>query len=188
MSNLHKMFKSHIKSMRYVFRDGKVAEFVGGRFHTDDEKHIAELMEEIGQEGLGKSKNPSIYVDVNEKEVDPLLLTPEAQLRAKIRAELIAEMQAATNPENNMGSSASNFASSINNTQKLVEGEISGDGAVITELKQVLAGQNTVVQAPAEITQTPVAATQQNPANLVEALKAKLAQQVASEVKAEQQE
>lgn len=160
MAGLHKVFKSHIKSMRYVFKDGRIAEFVGGMFHTADEKQIEELTAEVGTPGKGYSKNPSIYIDTEETEVDPTLLTPEAQLRAKIRAEVLAEMKAATNPENNMGTSSAVFADSINNTVKQEVGQVSGDGAVLTELKK--------------IEQTPVVATQQDPKAMLESLKAKM--------------
>lgn len=97
--SIAKVFKSAIPSVNYIFGNGKPAIFVNGKFATTIESEIAELENEIR---LG---HPHIYIDENEKEIDSSAIDPISSLRAQIEKEIMDKMAAATNPENDMGTS-----------------------------------------------------------------------------------
>lgn len=121
---MHKAFKSVTPFMQYAFKDGTMAVFVNNLYHTDDINKINELMEEIGDIGLGKSRNPVLYIDENEQEVDPEALTPAAILEKQIRAKILAEMAAASDITNDRGTTDnSGFSASIGNTQSAAQQE-----------------------------------------------------------------
>lgn len=80
------LFKSRIASSNYLYKNGKAASFVNGRYMTDQPAEIDELMEEI------KAGNPFIYIDENEKEVDSDVKDPLSALKDKLRAEMMAEL------------------------------------------------------------------------------------------------
>jgi hypothetical protein len=92
-----RVFKAHLPSVNYIFRNGKPAIFVNGRYATDMPSEIQELEEEIG---FG---HPHLYIDADEKEVDSAQVDPIAALTDRIRAKLIAEMAVATDMSNDMG-------------------------------------------------------------------------------------
>lgn len=85
------LFKCSIQACQYYFKDGSRADFVGGRYATDDKAKIAELQAEI------EAKHPNIYTDAKELTSAAVIQDPIAHLRAKIRAEVEAEMLA--NPQ-----------------------------------------------------------------------------------------
>lgn len=91
------VFKATLPSINYIFRNGKPAIFVQGKYSTSVEAEIDELKDEIAK------GHPHIYVDPEEAEIDSSLVDPLSALRAKIEAEIRAKMAAATNPENDMG-------------------------------------------------------------------------------------
>lgn len=64
---IKKVYKSGQANMTFITRSGKSIVFFDHRHITDDEKDIGELDEEI------KSRNPYIYVDPEEKEIDTTL-------------------------------------------------------------------------------------------------------------------
>ena len=97
--SIAKVFKATLPSINYIFRNGKPAIFVHGKFATAIESEIAELNEEIA------AGHPHIFVDPNEAEIDSNALSPIEALTAQIRAQLVAEMAAATDPANDMGTS-----------------------------------------------------------------------------------
>lgn len=94
------VFRTHLASSQYVFKDGRVAHFIKrvaskpAEFLTDVESHIKELHEEI------TDGHPHIFTPENEAEktVDTEY-DPVAALRNKIRdeerAKLVAEMNVA---------------------------------------------------------------------------------------------
>jgi hypothetical protein len=84
--------------MNYIFKNGKPATFVSGRFITDIPSEIAELDEEVA------AKHPFIFIDPAEKEIDSEKLDPMAGLRERIIAEYLARQAEVTNPTNDMGS------------------------------------------------------------------------------------
>lgn len=85
---IQKLFKSRMPSCQYFFVDGSRADFVSGRFSTDDEDKIAQLDAEI------KKNHPHIYVDDNEVEVDTEKQDPLEHLRTKFIAEYLASQEA----------------------------------------------------------------------------------------------
>lgn len=118
-----KVFKSKVSSVSYFFKNGKQAPFINGKFITDIENEIKELMEDIGDIGSDKSKHPHLYVDPDEKEFDTEAPSYEevirAQERTKVLAEIAAANQLALNVANNMstsdvGKTAESFASTAN--------------------------------------------------------------------------
>lgn len=99
MATVKKVFKARIPSVNYIFKNGKPAIFIAGRFLTDIPAEIKELEEEIA---LG---HPHIYVDDNEETVeaaDPGELM--MGLREKFFKEFQEAHQRALNPDNDMGS------------------------------------------------------------------------------------
>ena len=94
------IFKAQIPSVNYIFKNGKPAIFVQGKFATDIAAEVEELKAEIA------AGHPHIYIDEKEAEIDSNLINPIQALRAQIEAELRAEMAAATNPANDMGNTA----------------------------------------------------------------------------------
>jgi hypothetical protein len=95
-----KIFKATLPSVNYIFKNGKPAIFVSGKFHTSIPAEIRELETEIA------AGHPILYIDSAEVEVDSTKVDPIAGLRESIIAEYKASMAAATNPDNNMGDSA----------------------------------------------------------------------------------
>lgn len=82
------LFYSVKPSMNYVFKDGSMAHFVGGRYFTKDEAKTKELDAEIA------AMNPFLFRKQEELQVEQEMLDPVAKLRATLRAELLAEMLA----------------------------------------------------------------------------------------------
>jgi len=94
------IFKASLPSVNYIFKNGKPAIFVAGKFATAVPAEIAELKAEI------ESGHPHIYIDEKEAEIDASKIDPIQALRATIEAEIRAQMAAATSLDNDMGSTA----------------------------------------------------------------------------------
>lgn len=116
------IFKARIPSVNYIFKNGKPAIFVQGRFATDIAAEIEELKSEIA------AGHPHIFIDENEAEIDSNLINPIQALRAQIEAELRAEMAAATNPANDMGSTTQEPLKPAN-SQDIAQAAGGGSGA-----------------------------------------------------------
>lgn len=84
---IQKLYKSRMPSCQYFFKDGSRADFVNGRFSTDEEDKIEQLDKEL------KANHPHIYVDDNEVEVDTEKQDPLEHLRAKFIAEYLKEQK-----------------------------------------------------------------------------------------------
>lgn len=82
----YKLFKSTSGPCRYVFKNGSVALFKGGRYATDVEAEIKELEDEV------KNRHPTIYVDSAEAETDALVDDPIANLRKEIINDYLRNM------------------------------------------------------------------------------------------------
>lgn len=91
------IFKATLPSINYVFKNGKPAIFIEGKFITAVPAEVAELKDEIA------AGHPHIYIDAKEAEIAASAIDPMAGLRAQIEAELMAKMAAATDPSNDMG-------------------------------------------------------------------------------------
>ena len=90
-----KLFKMRLLDIGYVFRNGKRAPFLAGRYSTDIPSEIAELEEEIE---LG---HPHLYISL-EDPVLPAVETLEA-LRKKHFAEFEIQMKRAMDKNNDSG-------------------------------------------------------------------------------------
>jgi hypothetical protein len=127
-ANVQKLYKSRIPSVNYLFRNGKPAIFVNGRFSTAVPAEIEELDHEVA---LG---HPTIYVDAAEATID-VSKTPYEAIREKIIAEYLAAQAAATDPGNDMGNYEAgkvNPASSMD----VAAAALGGSGAQLVTLKQ----------------------------------------------------
>jgi hypothetical protein len=91
------VFKATLPSINYIFRNGKPAIFVQGKYATGVEGEIDELKDEISK------GHPHIYIDAAESEVDSEMVDPIQALRTKIEAQIRAEMAAATDLNNDRG-------------------------------------------------------------------------------------
>lgn len=87
-------FNTH-KSCKHVFEKGGIAEFVGGRFLTDDAQHIKELDAEIARGNMFLSKGAEQLTAAD--------LDPVAEIRRQAVADYIAQQKAAEG--RNMGTS-----------------------------------------------------------------------------------
>ena len=77
-----RVFRSNISSSRYVFKNGKVAPFIGGKYTTDIKHEIDELDTEI------EMRHP--HISANKEEVVNVVEPLEA-----LKAKFFAEFQAA---------------------------------------------------------------------------------------------
>lgn len=107
---IKKVFKCRIPSSKYLFSNGKEANFIGGRYMTDVEAEIAALEGEI------KLGHPHIYVDSAEKEVDTEQMDPIEQIKKKAIAEYIAAQTKAINTSNDMGNTEQGKLQGIGNS------------------------------------------------------------------------
>lgn len=126
------IFKARIPSVNYIFKNGKPAIFIQGKFTTTVQSEIDELNAEI------EANHPHIYIDENEATIDANLVNPIEALREQIKAELMAEMAAATNPANDMGTTTQEPlkpASSQDIAQAAVGGSGEGLAARLMSLK-----------------------------------------------------
>lgn len=79
------LFKNSMGSCVYIFKNGKPANFLQGRYFTNNEAEIEELMDEV------KQGHPHIYIDQEEFLVDTKFVDPLEAIRAQILAELAAQ-------------------------------------------------------------------------------------------------
>jgi hypothetical protein len=94
---LERLFKTNSKSIKYIFKNGHVANFIKGRYTTSDPEKIEQLEYEVA------SGHPEIHIDLNEREIDPRMEDPKLRMRAEILKDLMEANMAATNPERDMG-------------------------------------------------------------------------------------
>jgi len=95
------VFYSRIPFLNFVFRSGKKAEFIVGRFITDVENEAKELIDEI------EGKHPHIYQKVGEEKASESDLDPMKELKDKIIAEYEANKARALLADNDRGNTES---------------------------------------------------------------------------------
>ena len=120
------LYLAHIPHSKYIFSNGDVAIFTGGRYTTDDPGKIGEL------DALVKKGHPGIYVDPNALQVDPNMLNPMAVMKAKIIAEFLEEQRilaATQDPQRDMGSSDTKSGLKVGNSQSMAVLAAGGNGA-----------------------------------------------------------
>jgi hypothetical protein len=86
------VFKNRLGSCKYVFSNGKEANFINGTYATDIEDEIAQLNAEV------KARHPHIYIDENEVTIDSELIDPIEQIRQKAIADYKASMGIVSTP------------------------------------------------------------------------------------------
>lgn len=95
-----KLYKATLPSINYIFKNGKPAIFVRGRFSTNIAAEIAELDAEIA------AGHPHLFVDKDEPIVaEPTTNEMLAGLRAQWEAEFRAKMAEANQLSNDRGTS-----------------------------------------------------------------------------------
>ena len=102
-----RVFRCAVLSSRYVFKNGKVAPFIGGKYTTDIAHEIAELDAEIAQ------RHP--HITANKEEV-VTLSEPMEVLKQKFFAEFEAAQKAALNKNNDAGTSEQGKLNVANST------------------------------------------------------------------------
>jgi len=120
------VFKSPIPSFTYHYKNGMTAVFINGRYETDNEALARELFEEVGAVGRTKSRNPYIFIDEDEQQVDSEALTPMEIIRQQAyeqaKADLLAEQTRALDASANVSNTkAENFAQSLGNSNTIAE-------------------------------------------------------------------
>lgn len=131
---IKKVFKSKIQSCNYVFKSGKQASFIAGKYLTDIDTEIEELEAEI------KSGHPHIFIDANEKEVDTEKLDPLEEIKRKAIAEYLEAQKKAVDPSNDMGSTDQSgklegIANSSSGAQLATNSNGAGVGARLANVK-----------------------------------------------------
>lgn len=115
------IFKATLPSINYVFKNGKPAIFVFGKFVTAVKAEVDELKAEV------EAGHPHIYIDKEEAEIAASAIDPMAGLRAQIEAEIMAKMAAATSPENDMGTTEEEKLKPASSTD-IAQASIGGSG------------------------------------------------------------
>lgn len=135
---IKKVFKCRIPSSKYLFSNGKEANFIGGKYMTDVEAEISALEGEI------KIGHPHIYVDAAEKEIDTEQMDPIEQIKKKAIAEYLAAQAQAVKTTNNMGNTEQGKLQGIGNsssTSMLATG--SDSSTAVNESSQAPAAVST---------------------------------------------
>ena len=120
------LFKNSMGNCTYIFKNGKPAIFQQGRYMTNSEKEIAELMDEVA------AGHPHIFVDANEAVIDTKFVDPLEAIRARIRAELIAEQVAIAGGAADYGTSDQTGKLTVGTTTSVaaaMSGSNSGNGS-----------------------------------------------------------
>ena len=122
------VFKNHIPNCSYIFKSGKAAAFLNGRFVTGIKTEIDELEAEIA------NAHQYIFKDVNELTVDTEALSPLETLMKqeydKAYAQAKADLISAGNyldPAKSTTTSQAPFNSSVANTLNVQEGAAGSD-------------------------------------------------------------
>lgn len=114
-----RVFRSNIPSVRYIFKNGKSANFLGGKYITDIVHEIRELDYEIALH------HPNF--SVNMEEVVPTMEPLEA-LRARFIAEYKAELATNVSKNNDAGYSDQGKLN-VANTTTISEGAAGSDSS-----------------------------------------------------------
>jgi hypothetical protein len=130
------LFKSHVNSLKYVFKDGTVANFIAGKYYTSVKKHVEELKAEV-------AGNPTweIYIDSKESTIDTAAVDPLSRLRAELEVKIRKEMAAQINPQNDFGKVEQGIFSPASTTD-IAAVSAGGDGAQLAQRLSSLVGKS----------------------------------------------
>lgn len=135
------VFKSHIPSVSYFFKNGMQAAFLLGRYETEKEWQIDELLDAVS------SGNPHIWVDPVDYQVDTEAPSPMERIRQEAYAQALADIQAKQQAgivDNSAAvlapsMSKADFTKSISNSANVEAAADSGGGATLTPATTVSA-------------------------------------------------
>jgi len=120
------LYLAYIPHSKYIFSNGDIAIFNGGRYTTSDPGKVAEL------DALIRKGHPGIYVDPRALQVDPAMLDPMAVMKAKIIADFLEEQRIAAitqDPNRDMGSSDTKSGLKVGTSQSMAAIAAGGNGA-----------------------------------------------------------
>lgn len=120
------LFLNSMGNCRFTFKNGKDAVFLNGRYLTNNEGEIKELMEEVA---LG---HPYISTNPDELVVETKFIDPMEAIRAQVIAQYKAEQAAIAAANQDMGTSDQSGKLDVGNTKNVAEamsGSTSMDGA-----------------------------------------------------------
>lgn len=123
------VFKSNIPSSQYIFKSGKYAHFVDGKYFTDIESEIAELEAEIA------GRHPHIYKDNGELTIVAEDRDPMVALRKKIIAEHEAQKAAIERGDKDFGNSVQEKGAGMQSSAGLVAAASSTSGVKVGTIK-----------------------------------------------------
>jgi len=86
--DLYDVFFSHTPNSNFVFPNGELAAFIGGRYVTNDPAKAAYLQYEIDK------GHPTIYRKEDCMSLDKADLAPDAEYRKRVIAEYLADQEA----------------------------------------------------------------------------------------------
>lgn len=105
------LFFSTFPSCSYVFRNGKPAHFIGGKYSTAIESEIKELEEEIA------AGHPHLYINEQQRTISAADEDPIEQIKKKAIAEYLAAQKTAVNPEADRGNTDAGLGARLKNIQ-----------------------------------------------------------------------
>lgn len=141
------VYYSNMPSIRYVFRDGVFAEFIKGRYYTDNETYIAELNNEV------RLRHPTIFTKKGEETIMSDDLDPNTVLRKNVRRDLMLEMLQTLDPTRDLGQ-YTNGKLNAQNTMSIASVAAGGDSTQANVKLRALLEQSLGI--PASLTeQTP---------------------------------
>jgi hypothetical protein len=115
-----RVFRSNVMSMRYVFKNGKVAAFLSGKYSTDIAHEIQELDAEVAAHHPNINTNPEEIIDT----IDPI----EA-LKKKHIEEYLAQQAKSLHKDNDAGNSEQTKLN-VANSRTVGDGAAGSDSAV----------------------------------------------------------
>jgi hypothetical protein len=118
------LFKSRIPFIQYFFKSGKQAAFLNGEFITDTPSEVEELNLEVA------SGHPHIFIDEDKKTVDTNHLDPLDEIRRKAVEEYKASIAAATDKNQDRGSTEQGKLEGIVSTSTISDASASSDASV----------------------------------------------------------
>lgn len=121
-----RVFKCTFMSTSFLMPNGKPCIFINGVYRTDIPAEIAEF------ENMIVNGHAHFFVDPNEREVDSALVDPMAALRHRIIEEYKASELAASNPDNDMGTSDQSMKLNVSSTRDIQEAAAGGSGASLS--------------------------------------------------------
>jgi hypothetical protein len=117
------LFKSRIPFIQYFFKNGKQAAFLNGEFITDVPSEVEELNLEV------TSGHPHIFIDEEKKTIDTNQLDPLDEIRRKAVEEYRASIAAATDKNQDRGSTEQGKLEGIASTSTIADASASSDAA-----------------------------------------------------------